>query len=69
MPEESVGDHGHQGVAMKASPRPPLEVVEAEFFLELLVRLLANPGATTGQTPSALTQTEGSQQGRPVLRH
>ena len=43
MLEESVGDHGHQGVAMKASPRPPPEVVEAEFFLELPVRLLANP--------------------------
>src|SRR4249920_2633306 len=28
---------------MKASPRPPLEVVEAEFFLELLVSLLADP--------------------------
>src|SRR5260370_7957234 len=43
MVKEGVSDHGHQGVAMKASPRSALEMIEAEFFLELLVRLLAGP--------------------------
>jgi hypothetical protein len=43
MLEEGVGDHGHQRVAMKTSPRAALEVVEAEFFLELLGSLLADP--------------------------
>ena len=43
MLEEGVGDHGHQRVTMKASPGAAFEVVEAEFFLELLVSLLADP--------------------------
>ena len=43
MLEEGVGDHGHQRVAMKTSPRAALEMVEAEFFLQLLVSLLADP--------------------------
>ena len=37
-----VCDHGHQRVTMEAGPGAPLEVIEAEFFLELLVRLFAN---------------------------
>src|SRR5580692_10081054 len=38
-----VGDHGHQGVTMEAMPGSALEVVEAEFFFELLMRLFADP--------------------------
>ena len=38
-----VGDHGHQRVAVQAMPGSAFEVVEAEFFLELLVGLLADP--------------------------
>jgi hypothetical protein len=38
-----IGDHCHQGVTMKAMPGAALEMIEAEFFLELLVRLFANP--------------------------
>jgi len=41
--EEAERDHGHERMAMQASPRPPFEVVEAEFLLHLLVGLLANP--------------------------
>ena len=37
-----VGDHRHQGVTMKATPGAAFEVIEAQFFLELLMRLLAN---------------------------
>ena len=33
----------HQRVTMQAGPGAALEVVEAEFLLELLVRLLAHP--------------------------
>ena len=46
--QEGVGDHGHQAVAMQTCPRPPFEVVEAELFLELLMRLLADPTCLDG---------------------
>lgn len=38
-----AGDARHQRVAMQPRPGPSLEVIEAEFFLELLVGLLADP--------------------------
>jgi hypothetical protein len=38
-----VRDHGHQRVTMAAMPGPSFEVIEAEFLLELLMRLFANP--------------------------
>src|ERR1700733_11674976 len=38
-----VGDHRHERVAMQAMPGSAFEVVEAKFFLELLVGLLADP--------------------------
>ena len=41
--EEGVGDHGHQGVSVQPGPGSTFEVVEAEFLLELLMRLLADP--------------------------
>src|SRR3712207_3859819 len=41
--QEGEGDQHHQGVVVQAGPGPPLEVVEAEFLLHLLVRLLADP--------------------------
>ncbi len=49
MLEEGVGDHGHECVAVEAVPRPALEVVETEFFLHLLVRLLADPSRLDGR--------------------
>ena len=41
--EEGVGDHRHERVTMKALPGPALEVIKAEFFFQLLMRLLADP--------------------------
>src|SRR3984885_2827811 len=38
-----VGDHRHERVAAQATPGSAFEVVETEFFLELLVGLLADP--------------------------
>jgi hypothetical protein len=38
-----VGDHRHERVAVQATPGSGFEMVEAEFFLELLVGLLAEP--------------------------
>ena len=38
-----IGDYCHHGVAMKAMPGAAFEVIEAELFLELLVRLFAKP--------------------------
>jgi hypothetical protein len=41
MLEESVSNHGHERVAVEALPGSPLEVVETQFFFQLLVSLLA----------------------------
>src|SRR6516162_11462220 len=35
-------------MTVQACPRSPLEVIEAEFFLELLMRLLADPARLDG---------------------
>ena len=41
--EKGISDHCHQGMSMQTGPGPAFEVIEAEFFLELLMRLLADP--------------------------
>ena len=38
-----VGDHRHEHVAVQAMPGSAFKVIEAEFFLKLLVGLLADP--------------------------
>ncbi len=43
MLEEGVSDHRHKRVTVKTLPGSSLEVIETEFFLQLLVSLLANP--------------------------
>ena len=48
MLEEGVSDHRHERVTMEALPGSALEVIETEFFLQLLVRLLANPSRLDG---------------------
>ena len=48
MLEESIGDHRHERVAVKALPGAALEVIETEFLFQLLVRLLANPSRLDG---------------------
>src|SRR3712207_9188238 len=46
--EEGVGEHRHERMAVQAGPGPALEVVEAEFVLQLLVGLLARPARLDG---------------------
>ena len=41
--QEGVGDHGHKACRCRPRPGSTFEVVEAEFLLELLMRLLADP--------------------------
>ena len=41
--EKGVGHHAEQSMPMQPDPRSPLEVIEAEFLLELLMGLLADP--------------------------
>jgi hypothetical protein len=41
--EEGVSNHSHQGVSVQPGPGSAFEVVEAEFLLELLMRLLTDP--------------------------
>ena len=48
MLEEGVGDHRHERMTMKALPGSSLEVIETEFFFQLLVSLLANPSRLDG---------------------
>jgi len=48
MLEEGISNHCHEGVTVKALPRSPLEVIETEFFLQLLMRLFANPAGLDG---------------------
>ena len=64
--EEGVGDHGHERVAVRAGPRAALEVVEAELFLELLVRLLAHPARLAGDR-QRLQVRVGRQSGEVIL--
>lgn len=37
MLDEDIRDHRHERMTMEALPGPALEVVETEFFLQLLV--------------------------------
>jgi hypothetical protein len=43
--EEGEGELAQECVVVQPAPRAPLEVVEAEFVLHLLVHLLANPAS------------------------
>ena len=54
MLQVGAGDACHQRVSMQPSPGPSLEVIEAGFFFELLVGLLADPARLdrTGQRAS-----------------
>ena len=48
MLEEGVGDHRHERMTVQALPGSALEVIETEFFFQLLVSLLANPSRLDG---------------------
>jgi hypothetical protein len=64
--QERIGDHGQERVSVQACPGAALEVVEPEFFLELLVRLLANPSGLDGGR-KLLERSVGGQVGQVVL--
>jgi hypothetical protein len=66
MLQEGEGDQHHQGVVVQPGPGPPLEVVEAEFFLHLLVRLLAGP-AGLDRRREGLQRRAGGMAGEVVL--
>jgi hypothetical protein len=53
-------------VAVKALPGSPLEVVEAEFLLHLLMRLVANPSSLDGRSQRAQIGRSG-QIGKVVI--
>jgi hypothetical protein len=46
--EESVSDHRHERMTMQALPGSTFEVIETEFFFQLLVPLLADPSRLDG---------------------
>jgi hypothetical protein len=57
--KEGIGNHCHEGVTMQAMPRSSLEVIEPEFFLQLLVRLLTDPARLNGSGDTAIGVSTG----------
>ena len=53
MLEKGVDDHCHKRMTVKALPGSSLEVIETEFFFQLLVSLLANPSRLDGSRQGA----------------
>ena len=49
MLEEGICDHRNERMTVKALPGSSLEVIETEFFFQLLVSLLANPSRFGGR--------------------
>src|SRR3954447_19381690 len=43
--QEPIGEHHQARVVMKPTPRPALEMIQAQLFLHLLVALLHRPAA------------------------
>jgi hypothetical protein len=48
MLEECVSDHRHECMTMEALPGSSFEVIEPEFFFQLLMGLFANPSRLDG---------------------
>ena len=59
MLKEGIRDHRHERVTMKALPGPSFEVVEAEFFFQLLMGLLADPSRLDGGGQGAQVRAVG----------
>ena len=59
MLEECIRDHCHESVTMKALPGSSLEVIEAEFFFQLLMGLLADPSRLDGGGQGAQVRAGG----------
>src|SRR3954463_1738086 len=66
MLQEQIRNQGQQRMPMQAPPRAALEVIEPEFFLELLVRLLTYP-ARLDQGGQLLQRRVWRQVGQVVL--
>jgi hypothetical protein len=66
MLQVSAGDARHQRVPVQPGPGAALEVVEAEFLLELLVGLLADP-TRFGRAGQDATGRVGRQVGQEEL--
>src|SRR4029078_8505383 len=65
MLEEGICDHRHERMTVKALPGSSLEVIETEFFFQLLVSLLANPSRLDGSRQGA--QVRLRRQGREIV--
>ena len=57
--QEGISDHCHECMTVKALPGSSLEVIEAEFFFELLVGLLADPSRLDGGSQGAQVRPGG----------
>jgi hypothetical protein len=66
MLKEGVGDHSHERMTVKAWPRSSLEVIEAEFFFQLLMGLLAVPSRLDGGSQGSQVH-RGGQVGEVVF--
>ncbi len=53
MLEEGVSDHRHERMTVKALPGSSLEVIEAEFFFQLLMGLFTDPSRLDGSSQGA----------------
>ena len=61
MLQEGVGDHGHQRMSVQSMPGTTFEVIEPEFFLHLVMCLLAHPACLDGRSQrSEITGTSTS---------
>jgi hypothetical protein len=61
--EEGVGNHCHERMTGKALPGSALEVIETEFFFQLLVSLRVNPSRLGNRDAGAIWAGRGSQCG------
>ena len=52
MLKKGVSDHRHECMTVKALPGSTLEVIEPEFFFELLMSLLTDPSRLDGRRQS-----------------
>ena len=59
MLEEGISNHCHERVTVKAMPGSSLEVIETEFFFQLLMRLFANPARLDGGCQAAQVRVGG----------
>src|SRR6266566_2517634 len=68
--EESVGDHRHERMTVKALPGSALEVIETKFFFQLLVsQLMVRHLALASMSSAGIDRMSGTcrWRGRPRL--